>query len=64
MDYDYVTQDSLQDLSFVTSSGRQTVLSFSLGQLESIESAKTAAKEALYKKLAKRIAEALLLECM
>lgn len=62
MDYDYVIQDSLQDLSFIAPNGRQTVLSFSLGQLESIESAEVAAKEALYKKLAKRIVEVLLLE--
>jgi hypothetical protein len=59
-DYDYVDEDSLNDLSFINPQNqRQTVLSFSLGQLESIASAQTAAKQNVYKKLAKQIVDAI-----
>jgi hypothetical protein len=57
-DYDYVDGDSIQDLAFVNSQGVPTiVLPFSLGQLESFESAHEAASRPLYKKLAQKIAD-------
>lgn len=60
-EFDYVDQDSLNDLSFIDANNqRTTVLSFSLGQLESIESAKQATLKPLYAKLAKKIVDAIL----
>lgn len=60
-DYDFVDGDSLQDLAFVDSQGQvQTVLPFSLGQLEPIEAAQEAAARPLYKKLAQKIADVVL----
>lgn len=60
VDYDYVTQDSIRDLSFILPSGRrESVLAFSLGQLESIDSASNGALNSLYKILAKKVARAI-----
>ncbi len=57
-DYDYVDGDSYQDLTFVDSKGfTQAVLPFSLGQLESPESAQEAAIRPLYAHLAKKIVD-------
>ncbi len=59
-DFDYVEQDNLNDLSFINNQNqRTTVLSFSLGQLESVESAKSAAMKPLFKKLAEKIVDAI-----
>lgn len=59
-DYDYVEQDSFKDLSFVNSyHERQDVLSFSLGQMESVGSAQVSALKPLYRKLARNIVDAL-----
>jgi hypothetical protein len=56
VDYDYVDENSLQDLSFINQSNQRiTVLDFSIGQLESEESARNAAKEPLFKELSKKI---------
>ncbi len=58
--YDYVDGDSLQDLAFQDSKGRgRSVLEFSLGQLEPSGAAQEAALRPLYKKIARKIAEAI-----
>jgi len=58
-DYDYVDGDSIQDLTFVAPDGSpMIVLPFSLGQLESVESAQEAATQLLYRRLAKKIVDA------
>jgi hypothetical protein len=60
VDFDYVDEDSLNDLSFIDSAGsRKKILSYSLGQLESIQSAKNASNENLYEKISKKIVDAL-----
>ena len=60
VDYDYVEQDSLRDLSFLNAAGvRQTVLSFSLGQMESVGSAQDSALIPLYRRLAENIVDAI-----
>jgi len=60
VDYDYVDENSLQDLSFINENGqRVTVLDFSIGQLESEESARFAAEEPLFKCLAEKIVDAI-----
>jgi hypothetical protein len=56
VDYDYVDGDSLQDLTFTSPTGALiTVLPFSLGQLDSPESAQEGALRPLYRKLAQKI---------
>lgn len=58
VDYDYVDGDSYQDLTFVDSAGvTQTILSYSLGQLESSESAREAASKPLNRRLSKKIVD-------
>jgi hypothetical protein len=56
--FDYVDQDNLNDLSFTQSNGnRETVLAFSLGQLESFENAKDASLKPIYAELAQKIVD-------
>jgi len=56
--YDYVDGDSFNDLTFVSTKGKLTeVLPFSLGQLESIESAQEAAGKPVYRRLAQKIVD-------
>jgi hypothetical protein len=60
-EFDYVDVNSLKDLSFVTSSGkRQTVLNYSLGQLDSVEGAQDDAMLPIYRLLAQKIVTGLL----
>ena len=59
-DFDYIQQDSLRELTFIDNNNqRQSVLNFSLGQLEANESAKMAAKKPLFEKISKKIVEIL-----
>lgn len=63
IDYDFVDQDSSKDLSFINKKGvKHTVLSYSLGQLESVACAQDSATFPLYKNLAKNIIRALIAE--
>lgn len=57
-DYDYVDGDALADLQFHNASGEKViVLPFSLGQLESQESAHAAAEVPLYHKISQKIVD-------
>lgn len=59
-DYDYVDGDSIQDLTFTTADGdTTTVLPFSLGQLEPIESAQEGSNAPLFRKLAQKMVDAI-----
>jgi hypothetical protein len=58
VDFDYVNQESLNDLSFINQDGvRQTILSFSLGQVESVGSAQDTALQPLYRQLSQKIVD-------
>lgn len=60
-DYDYTDVNSIQDLAFTTPSGKlETVLNFSLGQVDSVEGAQDDAIEPIYRNLAKKIITAIL----
>lgn len=59
-DYDYVDSNSVRDLTFTNSSGvTQTVIDFSLGQLDSIEGAHDDAGRPIYQMLAQKIVDGL-----
>lgn len=59
-DYDYSDVNSLPSLSFVTPSGKvESLLQFSLGQIDSIEGAQDDAACASYRNVAKQIARSL-----
>ena len=58
VDFDYVDGDCLQDLQFKNARGEKIiVLPFSLGQLESQESALEAAQRPLYRSLSQKIVD-------
>lgn len=55
-DYDYVDINSVRDLAFTTPSGQtESVLNFSIGQLDSVEGAQDDAILAVYRRLAQKI---------
>ncbi|NGX50878.1 MAG: hypothetical protein K1060chlam2_00729 [Chlamydiae bacterium] len=57
-DYDFVDSDSLQDTSFINSAGtRESLLFFSLGQLDSVRGAHAASRSPIHEKLAVKIVE-------
>ena len=59
-DYDFFNSDSLQDTSFINQSHhRESVLFFSLGQLDSLQGASQVALDPLYRKLAHKVVEIL-----
>lgn len=59
-DFDYVVGDAFKDLAFATpAKPLVVVLPFSLGQLESSESAQEAAAKPLYRRLAQKIVDAI-----
>lgn len=61
VDLDFYEPDNLQDVSFINSKGvRQTSISFSLGQLDSIEGAYDDAWTPLSRRLAKKILDLVL----
>lgn len=61
-EYDFVDGDSYQDLTFVDASGvTQTVLNFSLGQLESFEAAQETAMRPALRNVCQKIADCLTL---
>jgi len=63
-DYDFVGVHSLRGLTFINAQGeRQTSLSFSLGQLDSIEGAQDDALSPLFKRLAQKIVDGLVDGC-
>jgi hypothetical protein len=59
-DFDYIDVNSLKEVSFINAHGnREKTISFSLGQLDSIEGAQDAALTPIYRQLAQNIALAL-----
>jgi len=55
-DYDFFDADSLRDTSFIDQTGRrQSVLFFSLGQLDSVEGASQVVLDSIYRNLANKL---------
>lgn len=62
-DYDYVDSNSIRDLTFFTPSGTpEKVLDFSLGQLDSVEGAHDDAIAVIYRHLAQKIVDGLIVQ--
>lgn len=62
-DYDYVDSNSILDLTFIAPDGRpQKVLDFSLGQLDSVESAHDDALAVIYRQLAQKIVDGIIVQ--
>jgi hypothetical protein len=60
-DYDYVDSNSIRDLTFTTTHGKpEKVLDFSLGQLDSVEGAHDDTSIVLYRQLAQKIVDGLI----
>jgi hypothetical protein len=60
-EYDYVDQNSIRDLTFMAEGKPQTVLGFSLGQLDSVDGAHNDVSLNLYRDVAHKVRERLLL---
>ncbi len=61
-DYDYVDSNSIRDLTFVTrETGPQKVLDFSLGQLDSVDGAHDDTSTLIYRRMAQKIVNGLLI---
>ena len=59
-DYDYIDVNSLKTVSFINEQGkREKTITFSLGQLDSIEGAQDAALTPIYRQLAQKITQVL-----
>jgi hypothetical protein len=57
-DYDYINPNSIRDLTFISSSGKtETVIDFSLGQLDSVEGAHDDSSVPIYRQLAQKIVD-------
>lgn len=62
-DYDYVDSNSVRDLTFVGPHGSaQTVIQFSLGQLDSVEGAHDDSAKPIYQILAQKIVDGLIVK--
>ncbi len=60
-DYDYVDSNSIRDLTFTNSKGlTQTVINFSMGQLDSIEVAHDDAFTPIYRQIAQKIVDGII----
>lgn len=61
-EYDYVDGNSIRDLVFIENGTPQTVLNFSLGQLDSVNGAHDDASASIYQIVAQKITQRLLLQ--
>lgn len=60
-DYDYVDSNSIRDLTFINEGKPTTVIDFSLGQLDTIEGAHDDAQIPIFRKLAQKIVDGLMI---